>query len=63
MELWGLADMYQMEGLKYCCMGALERGLSDYVSEIMQKVEELSSPCDELKRICHEFLYAHAEEG
>ena len=26
-ELWGLADMYQMEGLKHCCMGALERGL------------------------------------
>ena len=24
-ELWGLADMYQLEGLKYSCMGALER--------------------------------------
>ena len=22
-----LADMYQLEGLKYSCMGALERGL------------------------------------
>jgi hypothetical protein len=50
-ELWGIADMYQMEGLKYCCMGALERGLSDEnVSEILEEVEELSCPCDELKR-------------
>ena len=56
-ELWGLADMYQMEGLKYCCMGALERGLCDEnVSEILEAVEDLSCPCDELKRMCHEYL-------
>jgi alpha-tubulin suppressor-like RCC1 family protein len=56
-ELWGLADMYQMEGLKYCCMGALERGLSaENASEILEEVEELSCPCDELKRVCHENL-------
>jgi alpha-tubulin suppressor-like RCC1 family protein len=56
-ELWGLADMYQMEGLKYCCMGALQRGLSeDSVSEVLEEVEELSCPCDELKRMCHEYL-------
>ena len=55
--LWGIADMYQMEGLKYCCMGALERGLSEEnASEILEEVEELSCPCDELKRICHEYL-------
>jgi hypothetical protein len=56
-ELWGIADMYQMEGLKYSCMGALERGLSDEnVSEILEEVEELSCPCDELKRMCHECI-------
>jgi hypothetical protein len=56
-ELWVLADMYQMEGLKFSCMGALERGLSEEnVSEILEDVEELSCPCDELKRMCHEYL-------
>jgi alpha-tubulin suppressor-like RCC1 family protein len=56
-ELWGIADMYQMEGLKYCCMGALEKGLSeDNVSEILQEVAELNCPCDELKWRCHAFL-------
>jgi hypothetical protein len=58
-ELWGLADMYQMEGLKYSCMGALERGLSEEkVSQILQEAEDLSCPCDELKRMCHEYLDA-----
>jgi hypothetical protein len=56
-ELWVLADMYQMEGLKYSCMGALERGLSaENVFEILEKVGDLSCPCDELKRVCLEFL-------
>jgi hypothetical protein len=56
-ELWGIADMYQLEGLKYSCMGALEKGLSeDNVSEILEEVEELNCPCDELKRRCHAFL-------
>jgi hypothetical protein len=55
-ELWGIADFYQMEGLKYCCMGALERGLSvENVSDILEEVEELRCPCDELKRMCHEY--------
>jgi hypothetical protein len=53
-ELWVLADMYQMEGLKYCCMGALERGLCEAnVSQVSEDVEEMSCPCEELKRICH----------
>jgi hypothetical protein len=61
-ELWVLADMYQMEGLKYCCMGALERGLSEAnVSEILEEVEEISCSCDGLKRICHEYLEDHAK--
>jgi hypothetical protein len=52
-ELWELADFYQMEGLKYSCLGTLERGLSvDNVSQILQEAEDLSCPCDELKRIC-----------
>jgi hypothetical protein len=56
-ELWGIADMYQMEGLKYYCMGALERGLSEEnVSEILEDVEDLSCPCDDLKRMCHDYL-------
>ena len=61
-ELWGLADMYQMEGLKYSCMGALERGLcEEHASQILQEVaEDLSCcPCDELKRMCYEYLEQH----
>ena len=57
-ELWGLADMYQMEGLKYCCLGALERGLSkENGSQVLEEVGDLSCPCDELKRICHEYCW------
>jgi hypothetical protein len=56
-ELWVLADMYQIEGIKLFCMGALERGLSEEnVSQILQEAEDLSCPCDELKRMCHECL-------
>jgi hypothetical protein len=57
-ELWEVADFYQMEGLKYSCMGTLQRGLcEDNVSQILQEVEGLSCPCDELKRMCcHVYL-------
>jgi hypothetical protein len=56
-ELWVLADMYQLDGLKYCYMGALETNLcKDNASEVLEEVEDLSCPCDELKRICHEYL-------
>jgi alpha-tubulin suppressor-like RCC1 family protein len=62
-ELWVLADMYQMEGLKYYCMGKMERGLcEENVSQILQEVEDLMCPCDELKRMCHEFLERHTKE-
>jgi hypothetical protein len=44
-------------------MGALERGLcEENVSQILQEVEDLSCPCDELKSMCHEFLELHAED-
>ena len=63
-ELWVLADMYQIEGLKYCCMGVVERCLSDEnVSEILEEVEDLSCPCDELKRICHEYMEPDEEDS
>jgi hypothetical protein len=56
-ELWELADFYQLEGLKYSCMGSLERGLDeDNVSHILGEAEDLSCPCDGLKRICREYL-------
>jgi hypothetical protein len=63
-ELWGLADMYQIEGLvKYCCMGALEKGLSaENASEILEEVEDLSCPCDELKRIFDDYFDLHGED-
>jgi hypothetical protein len=61
-ELWGLADMYQMEGLKYSCMGALERALcKENASQILQEAEDLSCPCDELKEMCHDYLEAHGD--
>ena len=57
MELWEVADMYQIEGLKYYCMGALERGLCrENVSQILQEVEGLSCECDGLQRMCREYL-------
>ena len=53
-ELWVLADMYQLEGLKLCCLGSLERDVCEEkdVSRILEEADELSCPCDELKRIC-----------
>jgi hypothetical protein len=55
LEVWALADMYQLEGLKCSCMGALERaGLcKENVSEILQEAENLGCPCVGLKRMCH----------
>ena len=54
-QLWELADMYQLEGLKLSCLGSLERGIrDDNVSRILQEAEDLECPCDELKRICRE---------
>ena len=57
-DVWVLADMYQMEGLKWCCMGSLERDLCEEndASRILKEAEDFSCPCDELKRICLEVL-------
>jgi hypothetical protein len=56
-ELWQLADMYQLEGLKCYCIGSLERGLcKENASQILQEAEELSCTCDELKKMCHAVL-------
>ena len=58
-DVWVLADMYQMEGLKWRCLaGALERDLCEEndASRILEEAEDLSCPCDELKRICPEVL-------
>jgi hypothetical protein len=63
-ELWQLADFYQLEGLKFSCMGSLERGLcEENVSQILQEAEDLSCSCDGLKRMCHEFLELDAEDS
>jgi hypothetical protein len=52
-----MADMYLLEGLKYVCMGVLERGLrDDDVSQILQEAEDLSCSCEGLKRKCNEYL-------
>ena len=57
MEVWELADMYQIGGLKYYCMGALERGLKskENARGMLIALEGLSCPCDELKRICNRY--------
>ena len=55
-ELWQLADMYQLNGIKYTCMGAMERDLSkEDAFRILQKAEKLNCPCDELERIYLKF--------
>merc|ERR1719276_463760 len=58
LDVWVLADMYQMEGLKWRCMGSLERDLckKNDASRILKEAEELSCPIDELKRICLKVL-------
>ena len=57
-ELWVLADMYQIEGLKWCCLGSLERDLCEenHASRILEEAEVLSCPCNELKRVCLDVL-------
>ena len=55
-EVWGLADMYQLEGLKWTCMGSLERGLCDEsILRILQEIEDMDCACDGLKGICDEY--------
>jgi hypothetical protein len=57
LELWYVADMYQLDVLKLFCMGALERDLCEEIaSQILKEAENLSCPCDGLKRMCHEYL-------
>jgi hypothetical protein len=52
--------MYHLEGLKYTCMGALERGLcKDNVSHILEEIEDLICLCDELKRIFQQYSELH----
>ena len=56
-EVWVLADMYQLEGLKLTCMGSLERGLcKESASDILEQADDLSCPCDGLKRLCEAYL-------
>merc|ERR1712154_327287 len=56
-EVWELADMYQLEGLMYACMAALERGVcEENVTQILEEAEALDCSCDELKRICYDFM-------
>jgi hypothetical protein len=63
-ELWQLADMYQLEGLKLYCLGALERGLcEENVPHILEAVEDLRCPCDGLKRMCHDYLKRKNKDG
>ena len=55
-ELWQMADIYLLKGLKFSILGALERGLSEEnVSQILKEAEGLNCECDELKRLCLTF--------
>ena len=45
--------MYQVEGLKLSCMGALKIDLcKTNMSQILQDNNDLSCPCDKLKSRC-----------
>lgn len=51
-EIWELADMYQLEGLKHYCKQSIGMGLCDenvLLSRVLQEAEESNCPCDELK--------------
>ena len=59
-ELWRLADMYQLEGLKYCCMNKLESSLNDDGFDMLlflEQLENLSCQYDELKQILEQGGY------
>ena len=63
-ELWDLAEMYLLEGLKYYCISALERGLCDEnVSEILREAVDSSCSCDELKRMCRDYFERRKNES
>ena len=50
-ELWQLADMYLLGGLKYVCIGSLERGLHmGNVTTLLEDLDTLSCPFEELKK-------------
>ena len=55
-ELWALAIMYHLEGLKFYYLASLKRNLYEKndVSRIVGAAEDLSCPCDELRRFCLE---------
>ena len=55
-ELWVLADRYQLERLKFCCLGSLERFEENNAVRTLKESEELSCPCDELKKVCLQTL-------
>jgi hypothetical protein len=57
LELWELADMYLLDGLKFCIMGALERGLcQENVSQILQEDKGFNCERDKLARMCSTFI-------
>jgi hypothetical protein len=62
LELWYLADMYKLEGLELYCTGALERGLcKEDENKVLKEAENMSCPCDGLKRMCSEYLGREGE--
>ena len=51
--LWCVADMYQIEGLKFSCMSRIERCSSgECVFKVLEEAEDLDCPCEGLKSIC-----------
>jgi hypothetical protein len=55
-ELFHLADMYFLEGLKFYCMAALERDLNDgNHREVLEQIECFGDSCIDLKS----FLFGH----
>ena len=58
-DVWVLADMYQIEGIKFCCMSKLENHWSvDNVDQMLEEVLKLLScpACSGLKGMCQHFL-------
>ena len=49
-ELWQLTDVYQLERLKYACIGSSERGLcEENLPHMLQDAENLICLCEVLK--------------
>ena len=56
-ELYHLADMYQLDYLRYLCMTSLEKHLChENALDILKKADSFGGTCRQLEKTCEEFI-------